>query len=147
MITNSLTLIADLGEAAILALPATAVFIMLLPRHRSLALAWGLSLAICVGVIASAKLSHFPVPGTSGHAGISVAFYLGLAVLVLKLAPRSLAIPAAFVLFGIVGAVCLSVCTLGWHSGSEVIAGAAVGLVGPIAVMSVPTETPAPTKR
>lgn len=131
--------IADLGENAALALPAMAVFIVLLPSQRSLALAWGLSLAICVGVIAWAKLSHFPVPTISGHAGISVAFYLGLAVLAVRLALRPAGIAADLLLSGIVGAVCWSVWILGWHSGSEIIAGASVGLVCPIALMSVAT--------
>jgi hypothetical protein len=132
--------IVDCGEIGVLVIAAVAVGLPLVHRHRSLAIAWGLSLAICIIVVTGAKLSHFLIPDISGHAAVTVGFYLGLTAIMLKLAPRRLAVAAGLVLASMAAAICWSVWALHWHSALNVVAGALLGLACPATVALVPAS-------
>ena len=132
--------VVDCGEIGVLAIATAAVGLPLSRRNPTLAIAWGSSLAICIVVVAWAKLTHCLIPNISGHAAVTVGFYLGLAAIMLKLAPRRLAIAAGLVLASMAAAICWSVWALHWHSALNVVGGAILGLACPVAVALVPAS-------
>jgi hypothetical protein len=135
-----LAFFADFGELALIAPAFVAACTVLVfhRRHRD-ALAWALALAVCVGVTLILKIfvgrfdfnilhrsfqtGSFP----SGHAGISLVFYDGLAAL-LWYGSRSLLLRMlATALVSLQAMIVVSVFLLGWHPVIDIVAGLFLG--------------------
>lgn len=134
--------IADLGDIAVI-VPAflAAALALLLHGRRREALSWGTALLICIAVTAASKagigsfrfilFGHHVTAASfpSGHAGLSMVLYGGLAAFIWYGTKSMLGRLTAVALLSLETAIVLAVFLLKWHPIIDLFAGLTLGFL------------------
>lgn len=152
--TVSWTFLTDFGDSAVTLPLALFVALILVWRgRRSTAAAWLLAVGACGVSIAVLKLllgscaSTPLLPGLispSGHAAMSMAVYGSFAVLASAPLGRTGAVLVRALALALVAAIAWSRLVLGAHTGTEVVAGLAIGALAVLAFATLSRPSPQP---
>jgi membrane-associated phospholipid phosphatase len=133
MLMGFTVFITNFGDLSVLLPIAAAVLGWFLwsPETRRLGIFWAIALVICSGTIGLLKVYFWACPAgsiisPSGHSGLSLFVYGGLASVIISRAQR-FAVPAIAVGFGLVLGIAVTRITSGAHDVAEVLMGLAIG--------------------